>query len=605
MHEFLRKIPLLSGLSLEDLTRLGQMVDEVHCHKGEYLFWEGDSGDKVFIIQEGEVEIFTDSGGQEITLAIRKSGEVIGEMSLIDMAPRIASGRAHTDCVLLVLTKERFDELLGASAEASHDILYTIIPRLRDTQKILGESRQEILRQSEQLEQALSALQKAHEVLEVRVQERTSELAEANVILKEQVAEREHAEMALASERNLLRTVIDNIPDYIYYKDINGEFVLNNLGHVRMLGETSHEAIIGKSDFDFLPQELAELYQANEQHILSSGKPIIEHEEIFIDQQTGQSRWGAATKVPLRDNSGNIIGLVGVTRDITERKQSETELENYREHLEELVDARTAELTEVNYQLKNLYDQLQQEVVLARRIQQSLLPSTRPGWANPTLSCYSAPAREVGGDFYAYYTHEPHNDHQTERFVVTVGDVSGKGMPAALLMAVSIASLQAIVSKRLSPSDLLTYLDLAIAPFTKTTHQNCALCCVELEKNVLRAANAGCIYPIIRRAKGGIEWVEVGGAPLGTGLGSQLGYVQAEAILEPGDLVILTSDGVVEANNLKRELFGFEQLEQAVASGPTTNADDMLAHLEREVNKFVGNAEPHDDLTVVVLQVIG
>ena len=195
-------------------------------------------------------------------------------------------------------------------------------------------------------------------------------------------------------------------------------------------------------------------------------------------------------------------------------------------------------------------------------------------------------------------------------FAIAVGDVSGKGMPAALLMAVSIASFQAIIGQGLAPSALLAHLDPAIALYTSTTGQNCALIYMEItllppgdKGGVMRVANAGCVMPIVRRLNGSVMWIEVFGTPLGMQLSAEVPYQEAEVPLAPGDLIILTSDGVVEANNALGEMFGFDRLEQAVATGPTTSAEAMLEHLKAAVAAFVGKTEPHDDLTMVVVQV--
>ena len=120
---------------------------------------------------------------------------------------------------------------------------------------------------------------------------------------------------------------------------------------------------------------------------------------------------------------------------------------------------------------------------------------------------------------------------------------------------------------------------------------------------ILKAANAGCISPIIRRQNNSVEWVEARGMPLGAGLGGILGYDEITVSLETGDLVILTSDGVVEAQNGSKEMFGFDRLEAAVAQGPQTNAQAMLTYLIDTINQFVGDTEPHDDLTIVVVQI--
>jgi len=140
------------------------------------------------------------------------------------------------------------------------------------------------------------------------------------------ITRRKKAEQELASERNLLRNLIDNMPDRIYVKDLNSRFIICNEALVARMGKTRIEEIIGKSDFDFLPQDLAEQFFQNEQEILRSGKPLINHEESrgMID---GIPRWNLTTKVPLRDTTGNIIGIVGMGRDITDRKLAENEIQ--------------------------------------------------------------------------------------------------------------------------------------------------------------------------------------------------------------------------------------------------------------------------------------
>jgi serine phosphatase RsbU (regulator of sigma subunit) len=120
---------------------------------------------------------------------------------------------------------------------------------------------------------------------------------------------------------------------------------------------------------------------------------------------------------------------------------------------------------------------------------------------------------------------------------------------------------------------------------------------------MLKAVNAGCIPPYLKHADGSVEWAGIGGFALGQGLGAQVGYQEIRHLLSKGDMVILTSDGLVEASNTASKMFGFEQLEQAILTGPTASAAAMLAHLKAEIAAYVGEAEPHDDITIVVAQV--
>ncbi len=272
-----------------------------------------------------------------------------------------------------------------------------------------------------------------------------------------------------------------------------------------------------------------------------------------------------------------------------------------RKRLENLVIERTVELVETNERLQSLTDHLQNELILAQDIQRSLLPPSRPDWDELDVVCYTAPAHHVGGDFYAY--HRLDGDSADSGFALAVGDVSGKGLPAALLMGVSLASLQAVIGQSFSASQLLARLDQMMMPYTRTTQQNCALCYIELHGHTLRVANAACIAPLIKRAEGELTWVDVGGMPLGTGLDGPTGYETAELTLSVGDLIILTSDGVVEAFDAAGAMFGFDRLKAAVAAGPTGSAEAMLSHLKAEVTAFMGDTEPHDDLTIMVIRV--
>ncbi|GEM_PF-1280557 len=291
------------------------------------------------------------------------------------------------------------------------------------------------------------------------------------------------------------------------------------------------------------------------------------------------------------------------------------------------------------------------ELTMAQEIQQSLLPLAYPNWPDLEVICYNIAANEVGGDFYQYHAFADFGggildfglaEHakiqnlkskiQNPRYAFVIGDVSGKGVSAALLMAASLAQLDASFSQNFTPTERLVYLDKVISPYTKPRRQNCAMCYVELElgitnyelgiknqelriknqeltpnslipNSVLRIVNAGCIPPYLKRANGVVEFHEIGGFALGQGLGAVLGYQQLTLELSKGDMVILVSDGVIEAKNPMGDMLGFVQFEQMVVAGPVSSAAEMMAHLQFEVVNFMGNAEPHDDLTLMVVQV--
>jgi PAS domain S-box-containing protein len=139
------------------------------------------------------------------------------------------------------------------------------------------------------------------------------------------VSEHGRATAELLEERDLLRALIDNLPDYVFIKDTHSRFVINNMAHLHALGASSQDEVVGKTDFDIFSKELAEQYYADEQGVIRSGQPLMDREEPYINP-AGAQRWLSTNKVPLQDAQGRTIGLVGLSRDITEHKQAEEAL---------------------------------------------------------------------------------------------------------------------------------------------------------------------------------------------------------------------------------------------------------------------------------------
>ena len=140
------------------------------------------------------------------------------------------------------------------------------------------------------------------------------------------ITERQRAEKTLAQERNLLLTLVHNAPDPIYVKDIENRFVICNTALARQMGAATPDELVGKTDFDFHPQEMAVQYYADERILFQSGRPLLNHKERILDR-AGNPRWLLTTKVPLQDIRGQIIGLVGMSHDITDLVRTEEVLE--------------------------------------------------------------------------------------------------------------------------------------------------------------------------------------------------------------------------------------------------------------------------------------
>ncbi len=158
------------------------------------------------------------------------------------------------------------------------------------------------------------------------------------------ITKRKQAEESLAQERNLLRTLIDNMPDNIYVKDTKSRFIVANIAVARLMGATTPDELLGKTDFEFYPQELADKYYADDQNVIKMGQLLVGREEPTVDPE-GHRKWYSTTKVPLRDSRGKITGIIGISRDITARKRAEDD----RERLMQTLALKNEELESVLY----------------------------------------------------------------------------------------------------------------------------------------------------------------------------------------------------------------------------------------------------------------
>jgi serine phosphatase RsbU (regulator of sigma subunit) len=235
----------------------------------------------------------------------------------------------------------------------------------------------------------------------------------------------------------------------------------------------------------------------------------------------------------------------------------------------------------------------------------SLLPTSAPNIPGLEIAGLSFPAREVGGDLYNYYNVPPAG------WAIAVGDVSGKGIPAALYMAVSTTMLAAKAPFVSDVAQLMTEMNTALYPYMSGRQMNTALCYLHLEavseaqsatRYIAHIANAGLVAPILRRGAQ-CEYLKIGGLPLGAMIAG-LPYRALDLPLQTGDLLVIATDGIVEAPNGAGEMYGFDRFLARVASAPAA-ASDAIHWLVADVQAFMGDAEQHDDLTVVVIRLTG
>ena len=139
------------------------------------------------------------------------------------------------------------------------------------------------------------------------------------------ITERKKVEEALAEERNLLRALMDSIPDWIFFKDVESRFTRSNRAHAQLLGVAEPREALGKTDFNFFPRKVAQRFYEEEQKIIQSGKPVVARVGQTPNRD-GEMLWISETKIPLHDETGKVVGLVGISRDISKLKRTEETL---------------------------------------------------------------------------------------------------------------------------------------------------------------------------------------------------------------------------------------------------------------------------------------
>lgn len=226
------------------------------------------------------------------------------------------------------------------------DFLQEIADRaaLAITNARLLETAQEELARRKMAEEEIRMLNAA---LEARVAERTAQLAETNAKLLQEIGERARAEESLARERDLLHALMDNIPDTIYFKDTAFRFTRINVAAAQVIGVETPEQAYGKTDYDWQPVELAESSIAEEREILQSRQPLIDRIE-YNPKRDGTPRWFSATKAPIIDKAGHVLGIAGISRDITRRMLAEQQVKRLNMELE----LRALELERANQELE-------------------------------------------------------------------------------------------------------------------------------------------------------------------------------------------------------------------------------------------------------------
>ena len=257
-----------------------------------------------------------------------------------------------------------------------------------------------------------------------------------------------------------------------------------------------------------------------------------------------------------------------------------------------IVDARPV-MEDLSQEIRER-ERVEQELRVARSIQQASLPKEVPKLVGWQITPYYHPAREVGGDFYDFF------ELDNGRLGLVVGDATGKGIPAALVMASARSMLRAVAQVSESPGDVLRRVnDSLVADIPPNMFVTCFYAILDPESANLRYANAGHDLPYLHRLSGEAEELRARGMPLG--LMPRMSYEEKQTVLDGGEAALFYSDGLVEAHGPKGDMFGFPNLKALVAKHSEEGSLGEL--LLEELYSFVGEGwEQEDDITLLSLR---
>jgi serine phosphatase RsbU (regulator of sigma subunit)/anti-sigma regulatory factor (Ser/Thr protein kinase) len=328
---------------------------------------------------------------------------------------------------------------------------------------------------------------------------------------------------------------------------------------------------------------------------LQSASGAVDVEALDLDSPALRELKAAGVKlaVPLV-SQGELIGVLNLGPRLSEQDYSSDDrklLDDLAAHAAPAL--RVGQLVREQEAEAATRQRFEQELEVARLIQQNFLPKELPDLSGWRIAAYYRPAREVGGDFYDVI---PLPDG---RIAFVVGDVTDKGVPAALVMSATRSVLRASAPRLIEPGAVLERVNELLCPdMPAKMFVTCLYGVLDPATGHLRFANAGHDLPYVKTA-GGVEELRARGMPLGLMPG--MAYEEKETVLQPGESVLLHSDGIVEAHDPDRAMFGFPRLKETVAenAGGQALIDRVIAELE----SFTGaGAEQEDDITMVTLE---
>lgn len=413
----------------------------------------------------------------------------------------------------------------------------------------------------------------------------------------EDITQRRQTEEALRGSESLYHSLVETMPQNVFRKDLAGRFTFANQQYCRHY-HCKLEDILGKTDFDFFPKELAEKYLKDDRRVMETGQTYEFTEEHHPFGQ--EKRTTHVVKTPLYSADGKIMGLQGMFWDVTEQVRAE-----------EQIRRTTAELGRSRDELRAKNLMMEENLRMAREIQAVMLPQQYPAFpagVPPEQSAFRfihhyEPAESVSGDFFSV------SALSDEEAAVFICDVTGHGIRAALVTAMIRALTEELRPLSRDPgmflrklnSDLCSILKTAGSPMLTTAFYLVA----DWTTGVMRFANAGHPKPLlVRRSSGRVEpLVNVTGqSQPALGLFDDPSYQTTEATLAPGDFVMLFTDGLYEVQGANEELYSQERMMMDVQNLLSKPNAELFQELLGAIRAFSTSHEFDDDVCLVGME---
>ncbi len=557
--ERLRHNILFENFAQKEFNLLKRLFRERRYTAGKVILQDESEGDEMFLIVEGRVKIVKRTKtGEEKMLALLHAGDFFGELEMVDGRPRSATVTALDDCVTFTLHRKEFDRLLSASHPFAVRLMQVLSIRLRalNNHFVLELERnarrfQHELKKSEQLLEATKSLNSTLELDKL-----------LDIIL-------ETALRIVDGERGTVY-LVDHAKDELWSRVLKADeterIVLPmGKGIAGYVGSTGDTLNITDAYMDprFNPD---------------------------VDRKTGY-RTRSILCMPMKNKDGIIIGVFQLLnkRSGVFTREDESVLAGLSVHAAIAIE--NARL----YEQEKALMRMREEVRLAAAIQHELLPKKFPSLRGYDIAGRSIPAQLVGGDYYDFIPMEH------DRLAICLGDVSGKGLPAALLMSNVQATLRgqtllnSSVSECIGRSNTLIYRSTSDERFV-------TLFCAVLDpvRHRLTFSNAGHDRPFLLTKNKKVQRLKTGGIVLG--VMEKFPFEEETITLGEDDLLVIYSDGIAEAMNEREELFGEEQIERVIRKHRKGTAAEIIDHIVAAARAHAGKYPQSDDMTIVVLK---